>query len=201
MRLPLTFASQPLETETTLAVVVSDVPHDPLGAVLCTGSFDTVIGRVVAFGAEGVLWALGIAAERPEADVRNDLAARFPGSRLVDAPEALAPAITALLTNSGEIRIRLAGSDFQNRVWRALLNVPAGEVVSYAMLAAMIGQPKALRAVGTAVGQNPVSWVVPCHRVTRTDGTIGGYHWGASVKRALLVREGASIAPRLLGAL
>ncbi|MCV2446489.1 methylated-DNA--[protein]-cysteine S-methyltransferase [Paracoccus sp. DMF] len=169
--------------------------------VLCLGRFETPLGTVVALGAGGALWGLGFVGEMAPDAVLADLMARWPGARAVEAPEALAPAITALLSDSGEITVALSGTDFQLAVWRALAEVPAGQVISYAMLAERIGRPRALRAVGTAVGQNPVSWAIPCHRVTRTDGSIGGYHWGAAVKRALLAREGASIAPRAIAAL
>ena len=155
----------------------------------------------MAFGAGGALWGLGLTGEMSEDEVRADLQARWPHARIITAPEALAPAIAALIAGRGDITVRLAGTEFQLQVWRALVEVPAGQVISSAMLADMIGRPRALRAVGTAVGQNPVSWAVPCHRVTRTDGSIGGYHWGAAIKRALLAREGASIAPRAIAAL
>lgn len=181
-----------------LVVIVSHLPDSDEGAVLCVGEFATPIGTAIAIGAEGTLWALGLAGEMTANEVRQDLAARFPRARLVDAPEGLEPAISALTSQRGEIRVRLVGSEFQMRVWQALLDVPSGKVVSYAMLASMIGQPRAVRAVGTAVGQNPVSWVVPCHRVTRTNGAIGNYHWGEALKRALLSRESAVIAPRLI---
>lgn len=184
--------------EPGLAITVTHLPDSDQGAILCAGSFETPIGRVVAIGAEGALWALGFATDMTEAEVRADLTSRFPRARLIEAPEALEPAITALVTQKGEIRVRLAGTGFQTRVWHALLEVPLGQVVSYATLAGMIGQPNAVRAVGTAVGQNPVSWAVPCHRVTRTGGAIGGYHWGETIKRVLLAREGAIVAPLLI---
>lgn len=173
-------------------------PATDQGVTLCHGCFDTAVGPVVALGQGGALWGLGFATELPAATVLADLAARWPQASLVDAPEALAPAIAALDQGHGDVTVRLKGTEFQMLVWQALTHVPAGQVISYAMLAQQIGRPKALRAVGTAVGQNPVSWAVPCHRVTRTDGSIGGYHWGEAAKRALLSREGASIAPRAI---
>ena len=184
-----------------LRVRLTTQPADDAGAVLCYGEFATPFGIVVALGAGSALWGLGLAGEMSPDEVRTDLAARWPRARIVTAPEALAPAIHALIAGHGEITVRLTGTEFQLAVWRALIDVPAGQVISYAMLADQIGRPRALRAVGTAVGQNPVSWAVPCHRVTRSDGSIGGYHWGAAIKRALLTREGASIAPRAIAAL
>lgn len=158
-------------------------------AALCLGRFDTPFGRVIALEAGGALHALGLAGEIPEDEVLSDLSARWPAAQIVEAPEALAPAIDALLKARGELRVALAGTDFQMRVWRVLLNVPPGQVISYGQIAHAIGQPGASRAVGTAVGQNPVAWAVPCHRVTRGSGEIGGYHWGVSIKRALLAAE------------
>lgn len=179
-----------------LSVTAIASPSDDQGAVLCIGRIDTPLGPVIAIGAEGVLWALGFATEFPEDEVRRDLQSRWPRARYVEAPEALAPAITALIEDRGDIRVRLVGTPFQMKVWHALLEISFGAVASYGDLAATIGQAGAVRAVGTAVGQNPVSWAVPCHRVTRTGGAIGGYHWGDAAKRMLLTREGAVLAPR-----
>ncbi len=178
-----------------LSVTAVASPSDDLGAVLCVGRFETPLGVVIAIGAEGLLWALGFAGEIPEDEVRRDLQSRWPRARYVEAPEALAGAITALVNDEGDIRVRLVGTPFQMLVWRALLEIPFGEVASYGDLADSIGRPGAVRAVGTAVGQNPVSWAVPCHRVTRKGGAIGGYHWGDAAKRILLTREGAVLAP------
>lgn len=182
-------------------IIITRQPAGDHDSVLCHGRFPTPFGTVIAMGAGGVLWGLGFAGEMSETEVIADLGARWSRARLIEAPEALAPAVNALLTGQGEITVRLSGTEFQVQVWQALTTVPPGAVISYAKLAEIIGRPRALRAVGTAVGQNPVSWAVPCHRITRIDGSIGGYHWGAGIKRALLMREGASIAPRALAAL
>lgn len=94
------------------------------------------------------------------------------------------------------IKVFLKGTNFQLKVWEALLKIPQGAVVSYGNIANAVGCPKAHRAVGTAVGQNPVAYLIPCHRVLRASGEIGGYRWGTVRKRVLLATEGAaSIAP------
>jgi len=87
----------------------------------------------------------------------------------------------------------LSGSPLQIKVWEALLAIPSGHVTTYSDIARLIGNPKATRAVGTAVGRNPVSWLIPCHRALRKSGALGGYHWGLPVKRALLARESARL--------
>jgi len=83
----------------------------------------------------------------------------------------------------------LDGTDFQQKVWEALLEIPANTTTTYADIAEKIGKPKAVRAVGTAVGANPIAYLIPCHRVIRTDGTLGGYRWGLEVKKKILAFE------------
>jgi AraC family transcriptional regulator, regulatory protein of adaptative response / methylated-DNA-[protein]-cysteine methyltransferase len=95
---------------------------------------------------------------------------------------------------SGQLRgsrpaLHVKGSNFQVKVWEALLKIPKGSVVSYEALAASIGKPKAVRAVANAVGDNPVAFLIPCHRVIRKTGAIGGYHWGSGKKIAILLWE------------
>ncbi len=85
----------------------------------------------------------------------------------------------------------LIGSDFQIRVWQALLKIPFGRAVTYSDIACDIGQPTASRAVGAAVGRNPISFVVPCHRALGKSGALTGYHWGLTRKRAILGWETA----------
>ncbi len=87
------------------------------------------------------------------------------------------------------VRLRVSGTPFQIRVWQALLCIPRGRVVSYSQIANACGVPGASRAVGTACGANPVAYYIPCHRVVRSDGALGGYRWGLAVKKALLAYE------------
>jgi AraC family transcriptional regulator of adaptative response/methylated-DNA-[protein]-cysteine methyltransferase len=85
----------------------------------------------------------------------------------------------------------VAGGPFDLKVWQALIAIPEGAVATYSHIAEAIGNPKAVRAVGSAVGRNPLAWLIPCHRVLRRDGALGGYHWGLPVKRGLLAWESA----------
>jgi len=96
-----------------------------------------------------------------------------------------------LLSGADPTHLHLIGAPFQIKVWEALLSVPTGQVTTYSDIARHIGHPTAVRAVGTAVGRNPISWLIPCHRALRKSGGLGGYHWGLPVKRALLAWEGA----------
>jgi len=88
-----------------------------------------------------------------------------------------------------DLPLALVGTEFQKRTWAGLLEIPYGQTISYAELARRIGNPKAVRAVGTANGANPISIIIPCHRVIASDGTLGGYGGGLDVKRDLLALE------------
>jgi AraC family transcriptional regulator of adaptative response/methylated-DNA-[protein]-cysteine methyltransferase len=90
-----------------------------------------------------------------------------------------------------EIKLHLKGTDFQIKVWETLLNVPTGGLTTYALLAKKTGNPKASRAVGSAVGSNPVAFLIPCHRVIKSTGDIGQYHWGSTRKNAMIGWEAA----------
>jgi AraC family transcriptional regulator, regulatory protein of adaptative response / methylated-DNA-[protein]-cysteine methyltransferase len=143
------------------------------------------------------------------ADTLRDMKRRWPKASFHDQPQVtqtMADDIfgRARTANANkDVRIVLIGSDFEVRVWKTLLKIPIGRAVSYQQIASHLGQPTAARAVGSAVGRNPISFVVPCHRVMRGDGTLGGYHWGLTRKRALIGwetgRKGAvqSSAPAL----
>ena len=89
--------------------------------------------------------------------------------------------------------LHVKGTNLQIRVWEALLKIPAGEVVSYSQIARNVDHPKAVRAVASAVGRNAISYLIPCHRVIRNTGALGGYRWGLTRKKAILAWEAARI--------
>lgn len=162
---------------------------------------DTALGQaIVAATARGICMVeLG---EDPDSLARK-LHAEFPRARLqqVDAgrDEFLAPRVRAVadaLAGKGaapdRIPVDLIGTAFQKRVWDALMKIPRGETRSYAELAAALDAPRAARAVASACAHNRVAIVVPCHRVIRGDGSLGGYRWGLALKQHLLGRESAS---------
>jgi AraC family transcriptional regulator of adaptative response/methylated-DNA-[protein]-cysteine methyltransferase len=128
-----------------------------------------------------------------------DLTGRWPRAAFVEDWVALRPwaeaAFGATTAGRAEAPLFLIGAPFQIKVWEALLAIPSGQVTTYGTIAGAIGQPRAVRAVGTAVGRNPISWLIPCHRALRRSGGphghLGGYHWGLPVKRAMLAWEAA----------
>jgi AraC family transcriptional regulator of adaptative response/methylated-DNA-[protein]-cysteine methyltransferase len=124
-------------------------------------------------------------------DALVDLMRRWPRANFVTAPQETAPHAQVIFnpaewSREHPVRLVMIGTDFEVQVWEALLKVPMGRAVSYSDIARHLGAPSASRAVGSAVGRNPLSFVVPCHRVLRGDGSLGGYHWGLTRKRALI---------------
>ena len=95
----------------------------------------------------------------------------------------------SILDKTKQVELCLLGSKLQIQVWKALLKIPTGKVISYTTLAKYIGKPKAVRSIATAIGKNPLCWLIPCHRVLRSSGELGGYHWGLNIKRKMLTFE------------
>jgi AraC family transcriptional regulator, regulatory protein of adaptative response / methylated-DNA-[protein]-cysteine methyltransferase len=121
----------------------------------------------------------------------EDMAARWPKASYVEDSAATAPYASRIFDPSRwsadePLRVVMIGTDFQLRVWEALLDIPMQKAVTYSDIARRIGQPTAARAVGAAVGRNPISFVVPCHRALGKSGALTGYHWGLTRKRAML---------------
>jgi AraC family transcriptional regulator of adaptative response/methylated-DNA-[protein]-cysteine methyltransferase len=132
-------------------------------------------------------------------DALADMMQRWPKARYVEAPAKTAPHARLIFSPAERrrdqaVRLVMIGTDFDVRVWETLLKIPVGRAVSYTDIARHIGAPAASRAVGSAVGRNPLSFVVPCHRVLRGDGSLGGYHWGLTRKRALIGWETGRLA-------
>ena len=124
-------------------------------------------------------------------DAFEDMASRWPNAHYVEDAEATAAYAERIFDPKrwdpkAPLRVVLIGSDFQVRVWEALLRIPMGCAVTYSSIAEKLGQPTASRAVGAAVGRNPISFVVPCHRALGKSGALTGYHWGLTRKRAML---------------
>lgn len=158
---------------------------------------DTALGQALVAATERGICAVELGDDA--AALERRLREEFPQARLerVDAgrDEYLAPRLRAvaerLAGREADVPVDLLGSGFQRRVWEVLMTIPAGETVSYAALAQKLGAPRAARAVASACAHNRIAVVVPCHRVIRGDGSLGGYRWGLPRKQHLLAREQA----------
>jgi AraC family transcriptional regulator of adaptative response/methylated-DNA-[protein]-cysteine methyltransferase len=163
----------------------------------CPSPFGRAIVVATDRGLAGVGFSDGTAAG--DAHALDDMVRRWPKARFrLDEP-AVAPYAArafdpAAWSPERPLRVVFIGSDFEIRVWQTLLRIPVGCAATYSQVAETIGVPKAARAVGAAVGRNPISFVVPCHRVLGKSGALTGYHWGLSRKRAMLGWEAGVLA-------
>lgn len=147
---------------------------------LSVSNVSTPFGEMLAAMAGRDLCYLGFVSSQEQA--LQDLIRRFPFATLIDEKNDF----NFFVSN---ISLNLYATDFQFSVWQALLQIPYGETTTYKAIAERIGMPKAIRAVGTAVGKNPISVLIPCHRVISSDGTMGGYFWGLEKKKEILDHE------------
>jgi AraC family transcriptional regulator of adaptative response/methylated-DNA-[protein]-cysteine methyltransferase len=139
---------------------------------------------------------LGFVGPGGRAKALRDFKGRWKEARFTENPRKTRPCLEQIFgrprTNGAHpMTLFLRGTNFQIKVWEALLRIPPGSVVSYEDLARHLGKPQASRAVGSAVAQNPVAFLIPCHRVIRKIGITGDYHWGAARKKAMLAWEAA----------
>lgn len=175
------------------AMTPGDYARAGEGLTIRWGWFDSPFGPAIVMGTDKGLCGMGFAAEMGEDVAFEDLMRRWPKADFVEDPMMLRPSVLAAFgtDGQGQAPLHLIGAPFQIKVWEALLRIPTGHVTTYSEIAGTIGNPKAVRAVGTAVGRNPISFLIPCHRALRRDGSLGGYHWGLPVKRAILAWESA----------
>ena len=176
-----------------LGMSPSDYKAGGRGQTIWYALADSVVGRVLIAGTTWGICAIFFG----DADdaLQDELRARFPNARLVAADGAMREwvvqtvAFIDLPKGAFRLPLDIQGTAFQHKVWDALRNIPFGETASYGDIARSIGAPSATRAVANACGANPAAVAVPCHRVLRSDGGLGGYRWGIERKRLLLQRE------------
>ena len=175
------------------AMTPGDYAKGGAGLSIDYGFADCPFGRVLVMATEKGVCGMAFGDEGEEDAMLKDMTSRWPKATFTQNTER-AEAIAAQ-TFEGDAKsplgLHLLGTPFQIKVWQALLAIPSGKMVTYKSIAARLGDEKASRAVGTAVGRNPVSWLIPCHRVLGSDGALHGYHWGLVRKRSMLAMEAA----------
>jgi AraC family transcriptional regulator of adaptative response/methylated-DNA-[protein]-cysteine methyltransferase len=155
------------------------------------GFHPSPFGSALVMATERGLAGLAFADPGEEAAAFADMHARWPKAAFVEDAAATAPLARRIFDQKlwrpdRPLRVVMIGTDFEVRVWESLLAIPMGRAATYSDIARKVGHPTAARAVGAAVGKNPVSFVVPCHRVIGKRGDLTGYHWGLTRKRAIL---------------
>jgi len=149
---------------------------------------------VIASTAKGICH-MAFVGDSGEEEALETLQSRFPNATYFKKSDTIQQNAALIFTQDwsklDEIKLHLKGTEFQLKVWEALLKIPIGKLTTYSGIASHIDSPKASRAVGTAVGDNPVAFLIPCHRVIRSSGEPGGYHWGLPRKMAIIGWEAA----------
>jgi AraC family transcriptional regulator, regulatory protein of adaptative response / methylated-DNA-[protein]-cysteine methyltransferase len=174
-----------------------DVRRRGIGLDIAYGFHDCPFGEALVMITEGGVCGLAFVDDEAEECRRvalDDMTGRWPRASFREAPMETGAVAARVFGAVGAdtrvvVPVTLIGTPFDVRVWRTLLAIPMGRLVSYSDIARHLGRPSASRAVGTANGRNPISFVVPCHRALRGDGTLGGYYWGLARKRALIAWE------------
>ncbi len=161
------------------------------GLTICWGLADSPYGKVAAAFTERGINKLSFLDESHESWL-NELEQLWPRALFSRQDKPTITLVDEIFTpgnNEHRVNLHITGTNFQIAVWRALLEIPSGACMSYSELAECVGKPAATRAVANAVGANPVAYLIPCHRVIRRSGALGGYRWGLQRKQALLARE------------
>ena len=169
------------------------------GLTVSYGFHPSLFGTALIMATGRGLCGLAFSDLGQERAALDDMRRRWPKANCVE-DSARTSAIAARIFDKNlwrqdrPLRVVLIGTDFEVRVWETLLRIPLGRATTYSTIAGSIGAPKAARAVGAAVGKNPISFVVPCHRVLGKSGALTGYHWGITRKRAMLGWEAGTVA-------
>jgi AraC family transcriptional regulator of adaptative response/methylated-DNA-[protein]-cysteine methyltransferase len=169
------------------------------GLTVSYGFHPSLFGTALVMATERGLCGLAFSDLGQERAALVDMRRRWPRATY-EEDSARTSAIAARIFDKNlwrqdrPLRVVLIGTDFEVRVWETLLRIPMGRATTYSTIAGSIGAPKAARAVGAAVGRNPISFVVPCHRVLGKSGALTGYHWGITRKRAMLGWEAGKVA-------
>ena len=169
------------------------------GVTITYGFHPSPFGAALVMATERGLCGLAFADFGEERAALIDMQGRWPKAKFVEDSARTAPIAARIFDKEKwrpdqPLRVVLIGTDFEVRVWETLMRIPMGRATTYSTIANKLGNPKASRAVGAAVGKNPLSFVVPCHRVMGKSGDLTGYHWGLTRKCAMLGWEAGKVA-------
>jgi len=181
------------------AMTPGDYKAGGAGLTMRFGFHPSPFGEAVLVATDRGLAGLGFVDNGDRVAALEDLRSRWPKAEYVEDASATAPLAQRIFEPTAwqsdqPLRVVLIGTDFEVRVWQTLLRIPLGRATTYSDIAQRIGKPSASRAVGAAVGKNPISFVVPCHRVLGRSGSLTGYHWGLTRKQAILGWEAGKLA-------
>jgi AraC family transcriptional regulator, regulatory protein of adaptative response / methylated-DNA-[protein]-cysteine methyltransferase len=181
------------------AMTPGDFKSGGAGVTMSFGFHPSPFGEAILVATERGLAGLGFVDDGDREAALADMRRRWPKAEYAEDAAATAPLAHRIFDplswhSEQPLRVVLIGTDFEVRVWQTLLRIPLGRATTYSEIASRVGKPSAARAVGAAVGKNPISFVVPCHRVLGRSGALTGYHWGLTRKQAILGWEAGRLA-------
>ena len=181
------------------AMTPGDFKSGGAGVTMSFGFQPSPFGEAILVATERGLAGLGFVDDGDREAALADMRRRWPKAEYAEDAAATAPLAHRIFDplswhSEQPLRVVLIGTDFEVRVWQTLLRIPLGRATTYSEIASRVGKPSAARAVGAAVGKNPISFVVPCHRVLGRSGALTGYHWGLTRKQAILGWEAGRLA-------
>lgn len=181
---------------TTQAMTPGEAKRKGLGVDVSFGYGLTPFGEALLAWTDRGVCFLGFCDEEGKKHTWDHFVQQWPDAKLSEDSMAANDRLAEIFDEAEhqQLKVWLRGSPFQLRVWEALLSLPAGTHCTYGQLAAFSGHAGASRATGSAIGRNPVSWLIPCHRVINSIGTLGGYRWGTGIKQAMIGYEAAMSA-------
>lgn len=175
----------------TEAVTPGEYKSHGLGLSIHYGIHLTPFGKCLIATTERGICHMSFV-DKNEGKAIDDLVEHWSQADMIEDYKSTAPLVTRIFSDpkpDAPLQLHLRGTNFQIKVWEALMNIPTGTVTTYEQIALSIGNPRAVRAVGSAVGDNPIAYLIPCHRVIRKSGEFGNYMWGSARKKAILVKE------------
>lgn len=175
----------------TEAVTPGEYKTGGAGLTISYGIHPSPFGKVLIAATERGICNLSFI-NAGEGKAIDALVASWQQAEMVEDHSTTAPLVTRIFSDLGmdtPLKLHLRGTNFQIKVWEALLSIPSGALTTYEHIAEQIGSPKAVRAVGTAIGHNPIAYLIPCHRVIRKSGEFGNYLYGSARKKVILARE------------
>lgn len=175
------------------AVTPGQYRSSGMGVNIIFGFAESPFGIISIAKTENGICALNFSDQQDEPNFKTDLQKQWPHASLARNDKIISAVSRQIFSNNPQNNFVLApmGSNFQIHVWKALLNIHPGQLATYKQIASAIGQPQASRAVARAIASNPIAYLIPCHRVLRSDGSLSGYRWGTVRKQAMIAREAA----------
>ncbi len=168
---------------------VSFVPADQLVGPICYGWSPSPFGQCFILIQSDTVIGIAFKNDQTENQIETAIKAQWHDNTTKFKPFNTDKKAQNIFFESMPIQISFYGTQFQAKIWKTLLKITMGETTTYSCIAKQTGNQKAVRAVATAIGQNPIAWLIPCHRIIRKSGALGGYRWGLEIKQMMLSKE------------